>query len=180
MRNQYERMIGKKLNRPLFSYLQSYLKDKPSPFHTPGHKGKWNNLFKSAEFDTFRFDIADDVADITCKIRESEDIASRIYGTRRSIYLVNGSTAGIQTMFLSSFKPGDKVIVGRNMHHSAVSAMIMTGVTPIYIQCKFNKNGIPLNVTANDVDAGNMINYSSLTELGKRIFHFRGIFRHPL
>lgn len=140
------------MNRPLLSYLQSYLKANPSPFHTPGHKGKWGELFEIPGFDPFLADIADDIADITAKIRESENLASEIYGTRRSIYLVNGSTAGIHIMFIASLKPGDKIIVGRNMHRSAVFAMITTGAIPVYVQSRFNENGIPLNVTPDDIE----------------------------
>ncbi|MCD4783789.1 MAG: aminotransferase class V-fold PLP-dependent enzyme [Candidatus Eremiobacteraeota bacterium] len=140
------------MKRPLLLYLESYLKADPSPFHTPGHKGKWGDIFEIPGFDPFCADIADDIADITAKIRESENLASKIYGTRRSLYLVNGSTSGIQIMFLATLKPGDKVIIGRNMHRSAVSAMITTGAIPVYVQSRFNENWIPLNVTPEDIE----------------------------
>lgn len=103
-------------------------------------------------FDIFRTDIADDIDGIPGKIRESEEMAAEVFGTRRSLYLVSGSTGGIHTMFLSLVKPGDEVLMGRNMHRSAIEGAILTGVIPRYVPCRMTEEGIPLNVTPADIE----------------------------
>ena len=140
--------------KPLTHHLNSFIKNNPSPFHTPGHKGRWGELFGSrfAGFDIFRADIADDIDGIPGKIRESEETAAEFFGTLRSLYLVSGSTGGIHTMFLSVLKPGDEVLAGRNMHRSAIEGAILAGVIPRYVPCRMTEEGIPLNVTPADIE----------------------------
>lgn len=140
--------------RPLTHHLNTFITNNPAPFHTPGHKGRWGELFGSrfSGFEIFRTDIADDIDGIPVKIRESEDMAAQIFGTHRSLYLVSGSTGGIHTMFLSVMKPGDEVLMGRNMHRSAIEGAILAGVIPRYVSCRMTEEGIPLNVTPSDVE----------------------------
>lgn len=140
-------------DRPLINHLKYFLNNNPVPFHTPGHKGRWGEMSASlfSETDIFRADIADDIDGIPMKIRESEKKAAEIYRTRRSLYLVSGSTGGIHTMFLSVLKPGDEVLMGRNMHRAAIEGTILAGVIPRYIRCRMTDEGIPLNVAPVDV-----------------------------
>ena len=141
-------------NKPLFKHITSLIKSNPSRFHTPGHKGRWGEFFheNTTGFDIFQSDIADDIDGIPGKIRESEENAAKIHKTKRSIFLVNGSTAGIHTMLLSLLKPGDQVLVSRNMHRSAIEGIILTGTIPRYVKCRLTQEGIPLNVTPGDVE----------------------------
>jgi arginine decarboxylase len=123
------------------------------PLHTPGHKGKW----KLPHLDTIELlagaDIADDIGNFPDALNASEEAAAEIYGTLRTFYLVNGSTAGVQAMFLSAAKPGEKVIAGRNLHVSAISALVMTGAVPVYVPLALDNDGINLNVLPEDVIA---------------------------
>jgi arginine decarboxylase len=135
----------------LLNAMLAYQKRDIFPFHTPGHKGSWylpglHNIEHLA-----KADIADDIDTFPEAFYNSEKEVSKVYKTQKSFYLVNGSTSGIIAMFLASLKPGDKVIVGRNMHMSAISALIMTGAIPVYIEPVKDKDGIPLNVLASDV-----------------------------
>ncbi len=140
--------------KPLTSHLNTFINNNPAPFHTPGHKGRWGELFGSRfpGVDIFRTDIADDIDGIPGKIRESEEMAAEIFGTHRSLYLVSGSTGGIHTMFLSIMKPGDEILMGRNMHRSAIEGVILAGVIPRYVPCRMAGEGIPLNVAPADVE----------------------------
>lgn len=120
-----------------------------APFHTPGHKGNWDT--PGSGIPPGGFDIADDLHGFPGKIRESEEWAATVYGTRRVFYLVNGSTAGIHAMFTGIFKPGDVVIAGRNFHRSAAAAMVFSGVVPEYIPVSCHRGGPALNVTPTEV-----------------------------
>jgi len=163
-----------KKSTPLMNRIKSHLSRNPIPFHTPGHKGRWKEMLfgkrvneeipipgdSGAEFgsllgddfDIFRADIADDIDGFPAKIRESEEFAASVYGTRRSLYLVNGSTAGIHSMFLGCLKPGDKVLVARNMHRAVAEALILCGAIPVHVPIRLNFDGIPMNADPNDVE----------------------------
>ena len=45
-----------------------------------------------------------------------------------------GTTSSVQTMILSTCKAGDKIILPRNVHKSAINALVLCGAIPIYIE----------------------------------------------
>lgn len=51
-----------------------------------------------------------------------------------AFFLVNGSTFGVQTMIMSVCSPKDKIIMPRNVHKSAINAVILSGATPVFLQ----------------------------------------------
>lgn len=56
-------------------------------------------------------------------------------------------------MILSVCKEGDKIIIPRNVHRSAINAMIVSGVVPVYVNPGVNhKLGIPLGMSVKDVE----------------------------
>ncbi len=66
-------------------------------------------------------------------ILESERIAEKLWGTRRSLYLVNGSTGGILAAVYAVIGRGDTVVIARNCHKSVYSALEMTGADAFFI-----------------------------------------------
>ncbi|MCE1245977.1 MAG: aminotransferase class V-fold PLP-dependent enzyme [Firmicutes bacterium] len=138
---------------PLTGYMEEFTGMDPARFCTPGHKGNAvSGGLSGAPDSLFGYDIADDVASIPRKIRESESYAAQIYNTLRTFYLVNGSTAGILAMFLSVIKPGEKVVIGRNCHRSALSGLVLSGAVPAYALCDISSEGFQLNTTPQAVE----------------------------
>ena len=66
-------------------------------------------------------------------IREAERLGADAWGSDVCHYLVNGSSAGNLAFFLAHLSPGDRVIISRDIHKSLMTALIHTGVQPIYI-----------------------------------------------
>jgi lysine decarboxylase len=66
-------------------------------------------------------------------IREAELLGADAWGSDVCHYLVNGSSAGNLAFFLAHLSPGDRVIIARDLHKSLMTALIQTGVQPIYI-----------------------------------------------
>ena len=66
-------------------------------------------------------------------IREAEILGSGAWGSDVCHYLVNGSSAGNLAFFLAHLSPGERVIIARDLHKSLMTALIQTGVQPIYI-----------------------------------------------
>lgn len=66
-------------------------------------------------------------------IKEAMKLMARFYGAEDTLFITNGSTGGILASILAVCKPGDKLIVARNAHHSVWSALTLCGVEPIYV-----------------------------------------------
>ena len=66
-------------------------------------------------------------------IQEAHELAAAAYGANFSYFLVNGSTAGNQAMLMTALRPGDSVLLPRNSHKSATSALIMSATKPVYM-----------------------------------------------
>ena len=66
--------------------------------------------------------------------------------------MVNGTTSAVQTMIWAATNRGDKIILPRNVHRSAINALVVNGAVPIYINPGRDKRlGIPLGMSVADV-----------------------------
>lgn len=72
-------------------------------------------------------------------ISESMDITAKVFGARKSFFLVNGSTSGIHAAFLSCFKRGDEVLVNRNCHISVIHALMLFGIKPVFVMPEYDE-----------------------------------------
>ena len=66
-------------------------------------------------------------------IKEAMVLMADFYGAKESIFLTNGSTAGILASILATCKSGETLIIARNVHHSVWHGLILSGVTPVYL-----------------------------------------------
>ena len=123
------------MNTPLYNELVSYSKNN-KPFHMPGHKfgkgGKLRDIDLLALDNTEAFGM-DNLYVADGIIKQAMDLMANFYGSQKSIFLTNGSTSGILASILATCKEGDEMIISRNSHHSVWSALILAGVTPIYL-----------------------------------------------
>ena len=117
-------------------------------FHIPGHKGR-AEMYAKAGFGDFlqgilredvtKVDGADSLFCPTSSIREVMDNYANLYGVKHTELLVNGSSIGIMASVLNCVPRGGKLILARNSHHSAFSALRIGGITPVYISPALNK-----------------------------------------
>lgn len=126
---------------PLVNALKTYTKDQTIPFHVPGHKqGRGNQELEDllgttcVNFDLTCMEDLDNICNPVSVIKESQDLAAQLYGAKQAFFLVNGTTSGIQAMIMSVCDPGDKIIIPRNAHKSAIGGIIMSGAEPVYIE----------------------------------------------
>jgi len=131
---------------PIFETVLNHAKKRVVSFHTPGHKNgraidpklsnfTGKNLYY---FDVTVFPEVDSLHDPTGCIRQAQKLMAKAYRVKESFFLVNGSSVGNQTMFLSACKPGDSVILSRNIHKSVLSGIILAGLWPIWLQPKID------------------------------------------
>ena len=122
----------------ILNALSKHIKNEKASFHMPGHKNGtaffgspfYNEIFK---LDTTELMGTDCLAEPESFIMEAQKKTARLYGADDAHFLVNGSTGGILSMFYASFSEGDTVICDRGCHKSAVSAMVLSGVKPVYV-----------------------------------------------
>lgn len=109
----------------------------------PGHKSR-RNLYSKYGYadllnDVIKYDIteipgADALYHPQTVLRMLMDNYADLYDVRHTELLINGSSAGIMAAILASVTIGGKLILGRNSHHSAFSALRLGGINPVYIQ----------------------------------------------
>ena len=85
-------------------------------------------------------------------IKNIQDKTRKIYESKRSFILVNGSTCGILAGIRSVINFGDKVLVARNSHKSVYNAIEINGLEPIYMLPKIGSDGIDRNIDSKQVE----------------------------
>ena len=91
-------------------------------------------LRNAAAWDITEIPGADTLFDPRGALRNVMENYAELYGVRHTELLVNGSSAGIIAAIISSVPVGGKLILGRNSHHSAFSALRLGGINPVYIR----------------------------------------------
>lgn len=145
---------------PLFEALKDYHSKNVVPFDVPGHKhgvgiSEMVDYFGSTmlELDVNAMKCLDNICNPIGVIKEAENLAADAYYADHGFFLVNGTTAGVQTMIMSVCQPGDKIILPRNAHKSAITAIILSGAIPVYIQPEVNEDlGIAMGISIESVE----------------------------
>ena len=127
-----------KLHTPLLDGLLAYIDEKNLRFHMPGHYGKMPKEMKVLQEKLFELDLTevegtDNLADPKGIIRDSQESLSKIYGSQKSYYLVNGSTSGIHIAIDSLVPDGGTVLVARNSHKSVGHIIRKKNIRPVYL-----------------------------------------------
>lgn len=85
-------------------------------------------------------------------IKEIQEKAERIFGSKKSFILVNGSTCGILAGIRSAVKNKDKILVARNCHKSVYHAIEINDLEPMYLSVKTNEYGIAEKILPKDIE----------------------------
>jgi lysine decarboxylase len=126
---------------PLLEGIQVFQRKGIVPFSTPGHKlgvGADAELRQTYGEHVFHCDIplGGGVGDTHFHgdaLGEAERLAADAWGADRGFFLLNGSSAGNHAFLMATVRPGDKVVVSRDLHKSLLVALILTGANPVYI-----------------------------------------------
>lgn len=108
-------------------------------FTTPSHSGKFFIFSKIRQF--YKCDISEtDVHNPEEVLQKSEDKASKIYGTKQTLYLTNGSSSGIITAVLACVRRNEKVLIARGAHRCHENAVFLAGADPVFFDLKLIEN----------------------------------------
>lgn len=136
------------MNAPLMEGLLKYKNKKSVRFHMPGHKGRIAyDLAKFIPFiDVTEVEGTDNLHNARGVIDKAQKKASNIYGTKRTFYSVNGTTAGIYAAITSSVKPGEEILVQRNCHKSIYNALVLGRIKGHFLYPKYDEQNNILTV----------------------------------
>ncbi|SDZ08138.1 arginine decarboxylase [Proteiniborus ethanoligenes] len=145
---------------PIHDALIQYRNTRIVSFDVPGHKqGKGNTMLrdflgdKCLSVDVNSMKPLDNLNHPTSVIKEAEELAADAFNCDRAFFMVGGTSSSVQGMIMSVCKEGDKIIMPRNVHRSAISAIILSGSIPVYVSPGISKNlGIPLGMSLKDVE----------------------------
>ena len=119
----------------LYKELENYGNSDFYPFHMPGHKR--NKACVEGDFpierDITEIDGFDDLHHSEGILLKAQNALSRLYGTKRSFFSVNGSTAGLLAAISASVKKGGRILTARNCHKAVYHAIYLRDLVPTYI-----------------------------------------------
>lgn len=139
---------------PIYEALVKLRKKRIVPFDVPGHKrGRGNPELvellgeKCVGIDVNSMKPLDNLGHPISIIRDAEELAADAFGSSHAFLMIGGTTSSVQTMILATCKAGDKIILPRNVHKSAINALVLCGAIPIYIEMSVDpKIGIALGL----------------------------------
>lgn len=145
---------------PIAEALEQFRRMRVVPFDVPGHKrGRGNRELteflgeRCMSLDVNSMKPLDNLTHPTTVIREAEELAAEAFGAGYAFFMVAGTTSCVQTMILATCQKGDKIILPRNVHRSAINALILCGAVPIYVNPAMNHElGISLGMSIENVE----------------------------
>ncbi len=153
-------MALSQVNAPIYDALRKFRRMRVVPFDVPGHKRGRGNM-ELTEFlgeDCVSVDVnsmkpLDNLCHPVSVIRDAETLAAEAFKAANAFFMVGGTTSAVQSMIMYACKEGDKIIMPRNVHRSAINALIITGAVPIYVNPDVNRMlGISLGMSVSQVE----------------------------
>ena len=139
---------------PICEALERLRKKRVVPFDVPGHKrGRGNPELEQllgdrcVSLDVNSMKPLDNLCHPVSVIREAEELTAEAFGADHAFLMVGGTTSAVQSMILSVCKAGDKIILPRNVHKSAINALVLCGAIPVYVDMEVEERiGIALGM----------------------------------
>ena len=146
---------------PIQEALERMKRARLVPFDVPGHKRGRGNPELAAflgsaclDVDVNSMKMLDNLCHPVSVIRDAERLAAEAFRAAHAFFMVSGTTGSVQAMVLSAVGRGDKLIMPRNVHRSAINALILCGAIPIYVNPGIDDIlGIALGMRVEDVAA---------------------------
>ena len=119
------------MNTPIYDFVKSYAAKSGVRFHMPGHKGKGPLGIEA--LDITEVAGADVLGEACGIIGESEQNATELFGTGRTVFLTGGSTAAIQAMLalaMLRYRTKEKtcILAARNAHRAFLHGVALLDI----------------------------------------------------
>ncbi|KAK4279919.1 hypothetical protein QN277_011618 [Acacia crassicarpa] len=147
--SRHDNSVHKQNNLPpLVSALKASAEKDTASFHFPGHNrghAAPASLTQLIGRRPYVHDLPElpELDNLFCPegpILEAQRQAAKLFGSSETWFLVGGTTCGIQAAIMATCSPGEFLILPRNSHLSAISAMVLSGALPKYIIPEYNND----------------------------------------
>ena len=140
----------------LDAYL-SYFETQRTAFTIPGHKQKAHRLDEGlgavVDSDTPLYGGLDEIKLTEGTLKKAEELAASLWGADYARFSTGGSTHANQAIILALGKPGDKVAITRTAHRSVLSALVLTGLEPIWLTPDIDAaTGVPTGIPVSELE----------------------------
>lgn len=142
---------------PLLDAYLSYFESQRTAFTIPGHKQKAYRLDLGlgavVDTDTPLYGGLDEIKLTEGTLKKAEELAASLWGADYARFSTGGSTHANQAIILALGKPGDKVAVARTAHRSVLSALVLTGLEPIWLTPEIDAlTGVPTGIPVSELE----------------------------
>ncbi|MBR3767648.1 MAG: PLP-dependent transferase [Clostridia bacterium] len=145
------------MNTPVYDFVKKYSESENIRLHMPGHKGKKGFIDES--FDITEIDGADVLYHETGILKISQQNASEIFGTKKTLYSAEGSSLCIRAMLtlikMQAEKNGKKTVISavRNAHKVFMTAAALLDIKVNWIYPENSKGLISAQISPEYLDA---------------------------
>jgi len=134
------------MTTPLLTALIKSAQKSHAAFYAPGHKqgkGVSEKIKTLMGKQLFAADLPelpelDNLFAPDGVIAEAQQLAADTFGAEQTWFLINGSTCGIMAAILATCDVGDKIILPRNIHQSAIAGLVHAGAIPVFVNPEYN------------------------------------------
>ena len=142
---------------PLLDAYLSYFEKARTPFTIPGHKQKTRALDAGlgavVDGDIPLYGGLDEIKLTNQTLKAAEKLAANLWGADYARFSTGGSTHANQALIFALGQPGDKVAVSRTAHRSVLSALVLAGLEPIWMNPEIDHaTGVPLGIPASELE----------------------------
>ena len=126
---------------PLYEALLRHRSARPHSFHVPGHAlGQALEETPAApdyqtmlQLDLTELSDTDDLHQPEGVILEAQQLAAATFGAEETCFLVGGSTSGNLALILAHCRPGDIILVQRNVHKSVIHGLQLARASAVFL-----------------------------------------------
>ena len=144
------------MKTPICDFVKGYAKSKKLRLHMPGHKGK--KLLGAEALDITEIDGADVLYSATGIIKQSEEWASKLFGTAKTLYSTEGSSLAIRAMLYLAMLSQDNrqgrpiIVAARNAHKVFMTASALLDFDIAWIFPENNDNIVSCPISDEQLD----------------------------
>ena len=156
-------MSGLRRNAPLLDAYLSYFESHHVAFTIPGHKHKASlldeGLGRVVDSDLPLYGGLDEIKLTKKVLDKAQAMAAKLWGADWVRFSTGGSTHANQAIVLALGKPGDKVAISRTAHRSVLSALVLSGLEPIWMSPEIDEvSGIPIGIPLSEIERVSSLN----------------------
>ena len=142
---------------PLLDAYLSYFESNRTAFTIPGHKQKASRLDAGlgavVDSDAPLYGGLDAIKLTQGVLKKAEALSAKFWGADYARFSTGGSTHANQAIILALGKPGQKIAVTRTAHRSVLSALVLTGLEPIWLTPEIDeKTGVPMGIPVSELE----------------------------